>query len=102
MEQETEVLYSFVMKREGEVVGGQSQFLLEEEIGKYVKNYKRAYQADEVLVHFFKNDSFVLQKKHSIIEGEECLNCKGTGCFCGIPGEPCPSCTPHQMDTTKS
>lgn len=93
MEQENEVLYSFVMKRDGDVVGGQSQFLLEHEVGKYVNNYKRAYQANEVMVYVYDSNLFVLQKNHSIIEEEECLNCKGTGNFLGIPGEPCPSCS---------
>lgn len=91
----TEQLYSFVMKRNGEVVGGQSQFLLQEEIEKYIKTYKRTYQANEVLVYSFNQveNTLQLQKEISLMEPEECLNCRGTGFFVGIPGEPCPTCS---------
>lgn len=63
MEQGKEELYTFVMKRQGEVVGGQSQFLYESEVDKYINNYKRAYQANEVFVYAFnKYNSFQLHQ----------------------------------------
>jgi len=94
MKENKENLYMFVMKKEGEVVGGQSQFLMETEVEKYVANYKRAYTANEVLVYTFdqSNNNINLAKELSLMEKEVCLNCKGTGYFMGIPGEPCPVC----------
>ena len=49
--QEKEELHSFVIMRDGEVVGGQSQFLTADEVPSYIERYKRAYRANKVIVY---------------------------------------------------